>query len=67
MKMSLSVAEAKGAIGNVDVLPKQERISIFATVDGYLAVFRTSDGSVKAETNISNQYFADKEICVVYY
>lgn len=47
--------------------PEQTNIGISATVDNYLAVYMRSDGNIRAETNIGNEYFADENVCVVNY
>lgn len=51
----------------VPATSEQTNISISATVDNYLAVYMRSDGNIRAETNIGNEYFADKNICVINY
>lgn len=46
---------------------KDVNVPVSAVVDQYLAVYKSRDGNVRAETNITNKYFADENICVIDY
>jgi len=46
---------------------KNVNIGVSGTVDQYLAVYIEPDGNIKAETNTTNNFFADEKLCVINY
>lgn len=48
-------------------LAKQTKINVSAVVDEYLAIYKNTNGNVKAETNATNDFYANESVCVINY